>query len=462
MSKSLHDEELKMLRKAVDRNEKERKVRKIAGQDMKRMVQIIEQFLISTKRICYGGTAINNILPIADQFYDREVEIPDYDFYSPEAMKDAKKLADIYLKSGFEEVTASAGMHPGTFKVFVNFVPMADITQLVPELFKNLQRDALIINQIYYSPPNFLRMLAYLELSRPLGDTSRWEKVLKRINLLNKNYPLKGLDCENINIQRLYNADHEIDAEEKLIFDITRKSLINKGCVFFGALASKMILKYLPRYRYEKIPNVPDFDVLSMNPHKTAIFLKERLEDAGIKKIQIIERKRAGEIVGKHYEVVVGKETIVFIFEPLGCLSYNIIKDKSRKIRIATIDTLLNLYLAFLYTDRPYFDDKRILCISEYMFKVQQQNRLKQKGLLERFTISCYGEQETVSDMRSKKSRKYNELKNQRGSTKWDEYFLRYNPYREKYKGKNNTRKNMKTPKKQKGKKTRRTNMFGI
>ena len=458
MNQRLAREELELLRKAVDKNQQKIRKKIVSNPDIKRIINIVEKFLVQKKRICYGGTAINNILPIEDQFYDREVDIPDYDFFSPEALKDAKKLADIYLEQGFEEVTASAGMHPGTFKVFVNFIPVADITQLVPELFKNLQRDALIINQIYYAPPNFLRMLAYLELSRPLGDTSRWEKVLKRINLLNKNYPLKGLDCENINIQRLYNADHEIDDEEKLIFDISRKALINQGCVFFGALASKMILKYLPRYRYEKIPNVPDFDVLSLNPEKTAIFLKERLEDVGIEKIKIIERKEAGEIIGKHYEVVVGKETIVFIFKPLGCLSYNVIKSGPRKIRIATIDTLLNLYLAFLYTDRPYFDDKRILCISEYMFKVQQQNRLKQKGLLQRFNIDCYGAQKTVSDLRSDKSQKYNQLKNKRGTAEWENYFLRYNPYREKNK---NTRKKNKKPKR-KNTRRKRKNIFGL
>ena len=456
MSKSFQDKELEILRNAVDKNQKKIRKKIVSNPDIKKIINIVENFLIKNKRICYGGTAINNILPIEDQFYDREVDIPDYDFFSDQALKDAKKLANIYLEQGFEEVTASAGMHPGTFKVFVNFIPVADITQLVPELFENLQRDALIINQIYYAPPNFLRMLAYLELSRPLGDTSRWEKVLKRINLLNKNYPLKGLDCENINIQRLYNADHEIDEEERLIFNITKKSLIDQGCVFFGALASKMILKYLPRYRYEKIPNVPDFDVLSINPNETASFLKERLEDAGIKKIKIIKREEAGEIIGEHYEVVVGKETIVFIFKPLGCLSYNVVKSNGRKIRIATIDTLLNLYLGFLYTDRPYFDDKRILCISEYMFKVQQQNRLKQRGLLQRFNIDCYGAQKTVSDLRSDKSKKFNELKNKRGSPEWEHYFLRYNPYRNK-----NTRKKKRKPKR-KNTRRKRKNIFGI
>ena len=89
-------------------------------------------FIKKKKRVCYGGTAINNILPLEDQFYNKKIEFPDYDFFSDQALKDAKKLANIYLEQGFEEVTASAGMHPGTFKVFVNLIPVADITQLVP------------------------------------------------------------------------------------------------------------------------------------------------------------------------------------------------------------------------------------------------------------------------------------------------------------------------------------------
>ena len=71
----------------------------------------------------------------------------------------AKELADIYYKAGFEEVVAKAGVHSGTFKVFVNFMPVADITYLVPELYKNLLKKGVNIAGIRYCPPNYLRML---------------------------------------------------------------------------------------------------------------------------------------------------------------------------------------------------------------------------------------------------------------------------------------------------------------
>ena len=144
------------------------------------------------------------MLPLEDQFYDKSTELPDYDFFSPEPLKDAKRLADIYYKKGFSEVEAKSGMHPGTFKVYVNFIPIADITYLVPELYKKIHNKAILVAGIFYSPPNYLRMLMYLELSRPNGDVSRWEKVLKRLTLLNKHYPLKGKMCHVEEIQRLF------------------------------------------------------------------------------------------------------------------------------------------------------------------------------------------------------------------------------------------------------------------
>ena len=65
---------------------------------------------------------------------------------------------------------------------------------------------------------------------------------------------------------------------------------------------------------------------------------------------------------------------------------------------------------------------------SQYLFKVQQKNRLKQKGLLRRFSISCYGTQATLESMRQEKTNKYEELKNKKKSNEYEEWFLKYTP----------------------------------
>ena len=169
--------ELAIVRHAVERIEEKTGKKKINTPEIKDIIRIVEEFLQETKRICYGGTAINNLLPIYEQFYNKEVELPDYDFYSPDPLNDAKNLADIYYKKGYTEVEAKSGMHPGTFKVFVNYIPVADITFLPKQLYKTLMDDSLSVNGIMYCSINYLRMSMYLELSRPQGDVSRWEKV---------------------------------------------------------------------------------------------------------------------------------------------------------------------------------------------------------------------------------------------------------------------------------------------
>ncbi len=57
-----------------------------------------------------------------------------------DAMNDAVELADIYYKNGFTNVEAKAGVHYGTYKVFVNYIPVADITHLNPTIFEQIKR----------------------------------------------------------------------------------------------------------------------------------------------------------------------------------------------------------------------------------------------------------------------------------------------------------------------------------
>ena len=198
--------ELAILRNAIDETEKQQG-RKIANsEDIKKILTIVEDFLAKKKLICYGGTAINNILPKFAQFYDRDVEIPDYDFYSSNALEDAKELADLYYNAGYEEVEAKSGVHLGTFKVFVDFIPIADITHLDKRIYDEIAKESITADRIRYAPPNFLRMNMFLELSRPAGDVSRWEKVLKRLNLLiplisNVNWTVKQITPINYILQ---------------------------------------------------------------------------------------------------------------------------------------------------------------------------------------------------------------------------------------------------------------------
>jgi hypothetical protein len=466
----------------------------------------VENFIRQKKLICYGGTAINNILPKQDQFYNTDVEIPDYDFYSSNALVNAKELVDLYIKEGFVEVEAKSGQHYGTYKVFVNFIPVADISSLPKELFNAIKKEAIKVAGILYAPPNLLRMGMYLELSRPDGDVSRWEKVLKRLTLLNRNYPLTAQQCSHVDFQRkLINKNtntttsintvgtgpkhrikgtsdtssdsdsdsdtsssdsdtsssdsdtsssdsdtsssnkndskssssrniknkkvnkSEIDNSEQ-IYETVKTTLMDQGVVFFGGYAVSLYSQYMPKNLRKRLEKIPDFDVLSEEPLIVSQIVKERLNDIGLKNVKIIKRPAVGELIAPHYEIRVGNDVVAFVYEPLACHSYNVIKEKGYEIKVATIDTMLSFYLAFLYANRPYYDKDRILCMSKYLFEVQEKNRLEQKGLLKRFSINCMGHQETVEEIRAEKTAKFAELKDKKGTPEYEEWFLRYRP----------------------------------
>jgi hypothetical protein len=423
---SFADCELTILRMAVDQAEEKMGKRVVNSEDVQKIIDIVEEFIKRKKEICYGGTAINNILPEEDRFYNKEVEIPDYDFFSQTALEDAKELADIYYKKGFIDVEAKSGQHHGTYKVYVNYMAVADITHLPKEIFQALKQDAISVGGILYAPPNFLRMSMYLELSRPAGDISRWEKVLKRLTLLNKNYPITDIDCNNVDFQR----EMEDRENEDKIFETVKNTLINQGVVFFGGFANTLYSQYMPVNLRKKLEKIADFDVLSNNPETTAEVIKERLDDNGVTNVKIIKQPAVGEIVPEHYEVRVGKDSILFIYKPIGCHSYNVLMMSGKKVKVATIDTMLSLYLAFLYANKPYYNQfiDRILCMSKFLFDVQQKNRLAQKGLLKRFSITCYGHQESVEEMKAEKAAKYKELKEGKDKKKFEEWFLNYRP----------------------------------
>ena len=419
--------ELAVLRHAVDESEKLQGKKVALSDDILKIIGIVERFLIQKKLICYGGTAINNILPKNAQFYNREFEVPDYDFFSPNASEDAKELADVFAAEGFIDIEAKSGVHYGTFKVYVNFVAVADITEMHADLFDALQRDSILRAGIRYAPPDYLRMSMYLELSRPAGDVSRWEKVLKRLVLLNKYYPLRpNIDCKMVNFQRGMQKIKNKELSDK-IFYVVRDALIYQGAVFFGGYAANLYSRYMPKRARELLNKTnPDFDVLSEDIELCATIVSEHLQSNGIYNVNMIRHPAIGEIIPARIEIRVGEDTVAFIYEPIACHNYNKINVHGMEINVATTDTMLSFYLAFIYANEYQQFRTRILCMAKFLFEVEQHNRLAQRGVLKRFSMNCIGRQPTQIDLRMEKARKFHELK--RGTPEYEKWFMKYVP----------------------------------
>lgn len=433
MSEKNIERSLEILKKSQKEIEVSQGETLVNNPTIQEIISIVEQFLIKKKLICYGGISINNVLPEKDQFYDLKREIPDYDFFSPHSLDDAKELADIFYKKGFNDVEAKSGMHTGTYKVFVNFIGVADITFIEPELFKSLMREAIERKGILYAPINFLRMSMYLELSRPDGDVSRWEKVYKRLLLFNKNFPLKGDNC----LKKATGKSLAPSKKDEEIFDIVRDEAISEKLVFFGGYACALFSEHLKKNdRAILYSVVPSFDLLSEDAKKSAHRLKDKLEKTGHFHHVIVEEKEDfGEHVSEHYEIVVDGKTVAFIYEPSpgACHNYNVVRVQGKDVNIASTDTILSFYLLFLYINRPYYDRDRLLCMSQYIYDLQYDNLTNNEGVFKRFSKPCIGKQVTLKDIKDVKSHMFQKLKNKKGTREYEEWFLSYNPI-EKYK----------------------------
>lgn len=148
----------------------------------------VQQYVQQHKLIVYGGTALNQILPPKDRFY-APTAIPDYDCFSYKAKYHAIRLANQLSAEGHTYVYVKRAIHPGTFRVYVHFSPVIDIT-FVPKAFYTrlvalAQKDYSLASMPFVPAPlHYLIYSMHHELSRPMVSMYRWTKVFKRLMLL--------------------------------------------------------------------------------------------------------------------------------------------------------------------------------------------------------------------------------------------------------------------------------------
>lgn len=417
-SLSQHENELlKVAQKEIE----ETNINQLKNSPIQKIIQLVRAFIESTSSICYGGTAVNNLLPTHARFY-KAGEIPDYDFYHYDALNMAKRLADILYMHGYVAV-AKAGVHTNTYKVFANFIPVADITQLDRPLYDKLLSRSIRKRGIRYADPNFLRMAMYLELSHPKGDISRWDKVHTRLSLLNQYYPMKD-SPKTCMLKNIVSKDNEHQ-----IFKTAFDTCQSHDGVFFGGIAVRAIANSEDIIR----ESLTEIDVLCANAQRLANDIRNRIRALSfLSKIDVSQTHvpAEGEIVPEHYEIAVQGRTIARVYQTIACHNYNVLTiSRNLTVRIATIDTMMNLLLAMTYTHEAESRQNHILCMAKIVFEYHQKNRLATNGLARRFVGTCIGEQDTLmSNLKNKydifmKMKTDPELKSQ-----YDKYFLNYNP----------------------------------
>lgn len=175
------DDAEKMREKRTKRNLKEGK--DIVSHDDPKKYKIVKKFIADKGLKLYGGASINMYLPRKDKFY-KSSAIPDYDFYSPNPWEDAVELAEILYKNGYIYSEVRGGIHKGTYKVYANMWPVADVTYVPEDVFNKIPTTKKQGMKIVSSGDLMIDM--FRQLIEPAVDPTRWAKVAKRQKLLEK------------------------------------------------------------------------------------------------------------------------------------------------------------------------------------------------------------------------------------------------------------------------------------
>jgi hypothetical protein len=360
---------------------------------VKTSTRIVEAFLKSHRVMCYGGTAINNLLPKEEQFYGPD-ETPDYDFFSETPQEHGMELANQLSAAGIESVEVKPGVHLGTYKVFADYHGVADITFIIPKIFNQLWNEKLTRHGLHYVPPDFLRMSMYLELSRPEGDVSRWEKVYTRLSLLNRRYPIT---CKNVPT-----APDELSAEQKRA---TLEMLKHNPIVLLGFSA-------VSRHEKKAVWYTP----------VTLLAEKETIDK--LTKGHKVETHEASEILPARTDILDNEGAVLYQFyETQACHSYH---TTGEGIRIASIPTLVMFFMALIYSGESRDDVSRLLCVAQRLVELADNKPKRRFALLT--PSQCLGVQKELLELRRERVSLYDKVKKNKSSPDFVQYFFTYNP----------------------------------
>jgi hypothetical protein len=363
---------------------------------------IIEEFISKKELLCYGGTAINKYLPKEKQFYE-DNDIPDYDCFSTNSLEDAKELTQILIQHNIINIEIKSALFKGTYKIFINFIPIVDITNIDKSVFLNVYNKSVKIDNLLYVPPNYLKISLYQELSRPLGDISRWEKIYNRLELLNTYKPLYIPNCS------IYHKDMP-ETEELIDINKTLIELIKKNkWVTFGDYGLSFYLKYFPK-KYKKTErkiNVP-------------YILTDDIESV-IDQLNFTHKKHffSYHFINDFYQITFNHYPVLYVFITNSCQSYNTING----VNVATIDTILSIYYALSFLNVTFINIHKLL---SYCFLLHNINT--NKGVCRRFNLPCIGTQKSIEDIREERDKMYKLYKRTKSKKIYNEYFFQYKP----------------------------------
>ena len=373
------DTRLDVLKKIIDKNQK-REDRENFEKHSEMYSKVLD-WISSKSLVMYGGYALNMLMPKVHKIYDSKT-LPDADCFSNHARDDAKELAEALKKAGYNYIEVKAGIHKGTYKVFAEFMPVADITQVGLPMFRYLSSNAIVVNKLSICPAQFLLWSLYKELCRPKGSGYRWEKIYPRYLAFHRHYKFKERlpqVCQN-------DMSPVVDTLEDLIKQ--------KGWPIIGHRAVGIHLSKDCR----PIKEMYAFDIVTTNIDETFVEIKAALgTDAHVTLVRYPSHS-IKEVAPKIGFIRFGKnETrLCKLYEVDACYSYQ----KKSGFMVGSVDTTLYFLYGHYITSSYYKgeDDKLTRSIRKLIVSLEKHANSLEPN--QRFRVDCVGHEKTIVNVK--------------------------------------------------------------
>jgi hypothetical protein len=357
-------------------NEIDHQILKKQYDDTKHIMKIVGDFIKKKHLLIYGGFALNLLLPKKDKFY-KDFTINDYDCFSKDAKNDALELADNLKKLKYEFIKVRKALHENTYKVYVNFIQIIDITQMNADIYDNLlkvHKDELNTS-IYknykdnYSIVPFVFLISNLhyELARPISSYYRWDKVYNRLLLV----------VDKIHLPQIKNNINKAD------FNI-----------------NKTILKYV---KNKELPIVNEWalqlhnvKLRQMTPHNFIVFLSKDINKTKKEIIKLYNSKELHVSKDKHISNLIGDNLIFKMNDSIICQVINVGNDcfsimKNKGYTIGSVDTIM--YFLYRLSLINYINPSILWSLDVKLSNISVQKRLSKM---------CYGVEYSLKDVLKK------------------------------------------------------------
>jgi hypothetical protein len=227
----------------------------------------------------------------------------------------------------------------------------------------------------------------YLELSRPAGNVSRWEKVYERLLLLNETFPLKAGRCVDEPLETL--AQDEKGEQLALTGRIIGLG-IELGAVFLSG-ASYLV-------EPNKIP--VQEEVIMMISNVAPTLVEKLVTTQGLKATAF---EALGELLPARTELRSKRKLVAVVFETVACHSYTTLKSPAN-YRLGSIDLLIQMYYAMYFAELKGYLPVRLLCIIQELIELEGARRraavVEGAKAHDVFPLECVGHQPSMPELK--------------------------------------------------------------